>query len=284
MTTDDLFSYLATVGLEKPSSNVRRTADIFASWEIGKLGDFCFEISERLPRPRTRTISPFSFVGNSSLGGDNSPCMNPSCRIRAVDSMARFATLYADKVFLPDPFEELHDWVGTKYRDRISLEIAMYVHVLYYLRPLLEEGIVSYTTTMHRNLCVTCYEKAIGEVGTQYVKKLLAAKRVLEKRYYEEIDYEVAAIDKYMEVIQRGPDDLVPHGQAVSRSTEIPKIFIGKEVPFKLTKRQVKAHGLVQHRLHKIISDLFRQNFYANMWGTNYLTQREIDLDISVRG
>jgi hypothetical protein len=287
--TTDVFSYLATVGLRKRSQTVWQTAEILTGWEIAKLGDFCLAVSELLPRPSKRAISPFTFVGNASLADDSVPCANPPCRMRTVDSMARFAALYADKVFLPDAFKDLHSFiesgrcVQTEYLEKACLELAVRVHVLYYIRPLVEDGIVQFIKTIHRTLCASCYEKAIGEVGSEYLKKLSAAKRLLNKRYCEEIDYVVTRIDDSMTLTQTGPEDLVPHGQSFRLLDKVPNSLVGKSasVPFKLTKAQVKTYGLVN--IGYIIDDLLRQNYYSIMFGTNYLTQREIDVDIMNR-
>jgi len=52
------------------------------------------------------------------------------------------------------------------------------------------------------------------------------------------------------------------------------------QVPFKLTTRQVKACGMGQGEVNHIMNDLLRQNFYGNSFGVNYLTQRDIDLEL----
>jgi hypothetical protein len=128
--TDDLFSFLASAGFRKRGNDIQRTAGILAGREPTQIGDLCLEISERLPRPTRIPKSPFSFMGNSSLGGDSLPCSSPYCRMNAVESMARFTALYADPVILPDQFEVLHAHIGTKYQDHFCMDVAIHLHVL----------------------------------------------------------------------------------------------------------------------------------------------------------
>jgi hypothetical protein len=62
----------------------------------------------------------------------------------------------------------------------------------------------------------------------------------------------------------------------------VPKSISAKhdQVPFKLTPRQAKACGLGRNEIGHIYDDLVQQNYYGNLAGVNYLTQRDIDLDI----
>ena len=286
--TDDLYSLLASVGFRKRGSDVQRTAGILAGWEPTKIGDLCLEISERLPRPTRIPKSPFSFMGNSSLGGDWLPCSAPYCRLNAVESMARFTALYADAVILPDQFEILHDGIetisheaiGTKSHDRYCLEMAVHLHVLQYLRPLIDYGLITFGRTAHRRLCMSCYAKALGESSIEYLNKLTASLRFLEARYQKEIAYKVINFDGDIDIEQTGPEDLVPHASAIIKLWEAPKSIMAKrdQVPFKLTARQAKACGMGHGEVTHILDDLLRQNFYGNTVGVSYLTQRDIDL------
>ena len=208
--TDDLFSFLSSVGFRKRVSDIQRTAGILAGWEPTKIGDFCLEISERLPRPTCIPKSPFSFMGNSSLGGDSLPCSAPYCRMNTVDSMARFAAVYADAVILPDQFDELHEGIGTKYLENFCMDVAIHVHILQYLRPLIEDGLITFGRTAHRHHCTSCYAKAVGESSVEYRDKLTASLRFLEARYQREIEYEVINFDDLIENAANGTRGFSP--------------------------------------------------------------------------
>jgi hypothetical protein len=111
---------------------------------------------------------------------------------------------------------------------------------------------------------------------------LTASLRFLEARYQGEIEYEVINLNDEIEIHETGPEDLVPHGEALITLWEAPKSIMAKrdQVPFKLTARQAKACGMGQGEISLIMNDLLRQNFYGNSVGVNYLTQRDIDLEL----
>jgi hypothetical protein len=88
----------------------------------------------------------------------------------AVESMARFTALYADEVILTDKFDELHDHIDTQYKDVFCMDLAIQVHVLLYLEPIIENGLITFARVAHRSLCTSCYAKALGESGGQYLQ------------------------------------------------------------------------------------------------------------------
>jgi hypothetical protein len=141
----ELSDFLKRSGI--PTRNtVDAIAPILFRFDISALGDFCLEVSARLPRIAQPRPSLFSFIGNASFAGYPTPCSAPLCRIESVDSVARFAALYADHVLLPDPFAAMHSQIeADSGRDSQDVD-AWYLHVathlasLNILQPLLEVG------------------------------------------------------------------------------------------------------------------------------------------------
>lgn len=53
--------------------------------------------------------SLFNFSVNRSLAGFPTPCSDFDCRINNIDNLARFASLYADTIFIPSPFDKYQE-------------------------------------------------------------------------------------------------------------------------------------------------------------------------------
>jgi len=90
----------------------------------------------------------FSFVANSSLSGGSHPCSDPGCRKRNIDNLCSFATLYADEVYIQNPFENLILRGGPEIREVDRQELIAGVFNYLYLRPLIDRGVIKYATNM----------------------------------------------------------------------------------------------------------------------------------------
>lgn len=144
-------------------------------------------LSDSLPRNESPRGSTFSFLATESLAGYPSPCANPGCRLQNVDSLSRFAALYADEIILPDPFSDFHAAIQnpTYVRDRwLLLDIASHIAILHLLEPLIEDGIISFTSTSNNSVCMECYAKALGEVGGRYSINLDSMRKLIKKKAY----------------------------------------------------------------------------------------------------
>lgn len=275
--------YLSTLGFHK-KKNVQEIVTVLAGWNILELGNFCLEVSSRLPRITGLRDSTFSFIGSASLAGYPSPCSNPSCRLESVDSMARFATLYANEVILPDPFGEIHeglDHVEEESKIYACIDIAVHLAALRLLEPVLDEGLISYADTMHHHLCTGCYAKAIGEVESKYSAKLVSIRKLIKEKLLSGTSIEVTQVSDDITYHLRGPDTLLPHGGHLFTSRNVPKAFRSRDlkIPFMLTRREISTYHVLDREIGEIIEDILRQNWYSNQSGVNYLTHREIDLE-----
>jgi hypothetical protein len=92
--------------------------------------------SPYLWKPET---SPFSFMSNSSLAGLGNPCAHSDCRLSRIRDLSKFATLYADTIIIPDPFDEFLESDGEEF-DRVELLFTLIK--LLDIAPLIESGIV----------------------------------------------------------------------------------------------------------------------------------------------
>jgi hypothetical protein len=92
-------------------------------------------------------LDPFSFMASASMRAD-SGCLEPVCRMRKLDFLARFAALYANHVTLPLPLE--HPDKASSI-DRSRDDLIRTLMSIFALRPLVENGIVRPVTmrTMH---------------------------------------------------------------------------------------------------------------------------------------
>ncbi len=108
----------------------------------------------------------FSFVANSSLSGKPYPCSDLNCRLNKLDNLVSFASLYADTIYINNPFEFLyHSWENLNL-EFIKNEIANAIYQYFYLKPFISLGIISYSCSYvtlcehhHETLAAPLYQK-----------------------------------------------------------------------------------------------------------------------------
>lgn len=93
-------------------------------------------------------VDPFSYMASASMRAD-SGCLEPRCRLRKLDFLARFAAMYANHVIVPLPLEHPDKVRGM---DNCREEMYQAVTSLFALRPLIEVGIVK-PVTMRTTHC-----------------------------------------------------------------------------------------------------------------------------------
>jgi hypothetical protein len=274
---DDLFDYLDRIGVGKAlalgdGSIVKQ----LTRRSEGKLHDICAELSGLLPFHADRAEGPFEFIASASLGGGAVPCAIPECRLNRVDSLSVFAAMYADRVLIPDVFWDLG------FSDTISKpRLIAHLTILHKLRPLLEAGLVGFANPNNYALCSECYERVIGVTPNEFNDKLRSAAAYLGGRYSNEATFTSGRKASGVAFVEmKGPDDLVEHGaqyvylNKVEKSLE--KLFSKEK---NLTINQVDRLKVTRMFIRDVIGNIQRQNFYSNVFGTSYLTDRKLEFD-----
>ena len=117
--------------------------------------DDIFELAEKMALSIRYHFHPdgtpnrnFSFIANSSLSGGRHPCSYSECRIKKLDELVSFSSLYADEVYIQNPFEEVLI-AGPESVNEISRQELIYgIYNYIYLKPLIEKGIIKYAQNM----------------------------------------------------------------------------------------------------------------------------------------
>ena len=161
-------------------------------------------------------LDPFSFMASASMRAD-SGCLEPICRIRKLDFLARFTAMYANHVTLPLPLAHPDQASSI---DRCRDDLYRSLMSLFALRPLIENGIVR-PVTMRTTHCE--HVKALVDEMKTFVHAAAGwgAKQFLS-------DFEIAYQPPEKSPSGRstayidGPEDLLDHGSLVALFDEGP--------------------------------------------------------------
>ena len=270
---NQLFDYLNIVGLTKTA--IPKKIYKLKDSELVKI----LEIIDAIIKEHNmdEVDSRFSFVANNTLSGGSQPCTYIDCRIKNIDTLARNAILYADVVYITNPFEKYYHLETFDESDRHELETDFLL--VYHVKALLVCGIFKFSSSFI-HLCKSCLRKA--KILTKpYELKLEKAKSFLSEKILSDfkflIDYDEDDVP-FLEV--RPTSDIAEHPIIYNFSGEVLEKFealVKNKKTNKLTKKDVIEMGFSDDFSSPIINDLMIQNYYANTFNSHYLTNRKID-------
>ena len=87
--------------------------------------------------PQLQHNENFSFIANTSLSGGASSCSNLDCRLDKLDELVSFASLYADVIYINNPFEPLYISWESLHINHIKTELSLAIYQYFYLKPYL---------------------------------------------------------------------------------------------------------------------------------------------------
>jgi hypothetical protein len=265
----EFFSFLA-----KKRLSANKFDETLSRWSPSDGMEFIEESQERLAHLKSKHSRDHSFISNTQLSGGKSPCVAVECRLNHVDQLARFAALYADQVLIHDPFEYYDHESKGDIRQALSDDLR----ILYYLRPLLEDGRISLASrTWH--YCEEHYNEVI--VQSKLHEKLERARKALSRRFTSDTKVYLETSQAVPLLKITGPEQLIEHGVSYHVSAKArPLVDVvtarGNNL---LSKKEIRDYGVFEGPVSTIINDILVQNLYARN-GFNYLTDREVDFDI----
>jgi len=112
------------------------------------------------------------------------------------------------------------------------------------------------------------------------LNQLEKPRRQLRRRYLAEVQAHIVEMRGQTFFRLEGSEELIQH-TAVDLQTKKPEEMPTRIRPgHKLSRQQIVKYGLVDPWINRIIQDLFIQNVDVDRRGCQYLTDRQVDLDI----
>ena len=233
------------------------------------------------------TNENFSFIANSSLSGDAHPCASPDCRQRKLDQLVSFASLYADDVYIQNPFEKIYMRGDKPIREVERREALAGINNYLYLRPLIEAGLIKYATLnvnfceLHSNEIATPLMQTIGKKEDKLIE-------VLEKHLLEKckVVFDFQNGDRSLPFFAiSGPEEFIEHGTiylyAYSPMPAMFKQFLGKKTPYSLSSEEIESSRVLDEIIGPIINDLSAQEWHTSLNGTSYLCDNKLQIKLA---
>lgn len=276
---------------------------IMSRWSTGHILDFNDSLAELIEagaQPQKEfDLSTYAFVANSNMSAQHRACcIGWDCRIRRTDDLARFSTLYSDRVYIQNYFADYRH-KPTNWREELDFRyyFAGDLKILTRLKPLMTAGVMQFIQPPEPgfHMCPMCAEKLIptfNEVNSALEKQI----SVLSKKYVEQtsailyLEPESTTDVPLYRINVQGPEELWEHGEENLLPGQLPPPFSAKvertsnailAKGLKLSKSEIAKAGVVRHgALDLIARDIWMQHLLSRVSGMNlkYLTNRDIDI------
>lgn len=169
---DILLKFIDDVKLEK-----KEFLDYILDVEDEELAEFIALLNDVIDSSYSREAPDrgFTFIANSTLSGLSFPCGEIECKLDNVVSLARNAILYADTVYIQNPFEVYSN--RNLFNEKLRVDIINDLILLGVIKPLLKTGIFKIAKSK-AHFCHDCYErfqeKYLKSFNWNLIKPLIA--------------------------------------------------------------------------------------------------------------
>ena len=220
----------------------------------------------------------FDFTVSRDFSGSPYRCARFECREKNLLEMARFAALYANTIVLPNPFDEpVHT---PPLADSGSIPVlADTVRLLYRLRPLIDEGLVTFGPRVP-HFCSDCLAKS-DHPDARFARDLGLLFKTLLQQYGPQISCSLIEFGAERVIHARGPQRLLPHGEIIVGHLSA----MYRETQQGGTARVTDlgpdaAMKVLPDVLRTIVDDIYVQNWLSGEFQCNFLTNSEVDIEI----
>lgn len=284
----EVFELLHRRGL---TSEEQIESKIMHGWSIKDILDFNAELLDTIEvtHPAETDLTAFNFIANSDMTAQRGTCINWDCRLRRVENLARFAALYADRVYIENYFFDYTH--PSAFMDELLIRYCYTgdLKILLRLRPVLENDVLALVQPLY-HICPQCAQEVLGavkDIDTKIDKYMDGVREHCLPQTSVTAVYEPHLAGDYEWALHiEAPEDLFDHGTAIT-VRELPDWLLAKMKPaanskppaeYKLSKANIRKIGVVDERLDRIGCDIYAQHLASRTIDTKYLTNRSIDI------
>jgi hypothetical protein len=231
-------------------------------WSIKDILDFNEQINP-LIKPIDEIMGDelpnYKFVANAELSGqDYGGCRGLACRIERVDELTRFATLWAEKIYIPSYFDEHRIMseasAASESRNNefeFKNDYSGHIKCLLRLKPLLENGIVEIIRG-EAQVCPTCMAEKINQCE-EIKNSLLKHVEVLADEYRKMVSAKLIKDERREKlgiycVEMKVPEEISHHKSMIRTLYKLPAWlktkYMNTETTVTLGKRELRKLGI----------------------------------------
>jgi hypothetical protein len=279
MTPLQLLEHLESIGLIREGKLVRSA---LAHMPLPTLADLATELATpEVDIARQHSI--FSHTASIALGGGHHECEALECRLQRVTELAQYALMFADRIYVRNPFTELvrklqkgkisdRDVAVTHFADDLAVFLAM--------APLFKNGLIV-PRSPEPDKCPHCTVRDV--LGDEAAHRYELAHAELKETYRRSIDVSAKRLNGELRLTLTGPKHLIAHGsmnypidqnkmpQRLRRIPNGSKLRLTSQERARLKADEILADELTENVQHELTVN--------QALGTSYLTHSPSHVD-----
>jgi len=273
---------------------------IMHDWSINNILDFNEKINlsiKPVHKIMGDDLPTYQFIASAEISGQEyGGCMGTGCRVENIDKLTRFATLWADKVYIHSYFDEHKimlqaSVVSESYSNDFNFRYHYLGHIkcLLRLKPLVENRIVEIVRG-EAALCPTCMAEKINECNeirnlvVKYVEVLTNEyRKMVSAKLIRDVSLEKFGI---YSIEVKVPEEINHHKLMKRMLHKLPEWletrYMNTETNVTLGKRDMKKLGIPDSYIQNIASSVIFSQMLYTLQGLNasFLTNSHIEVQL----
>lgn len=228
----------------------------------------------------------FSFIANSSLSGGVSNCANLQCRLNKLDELVSFASLYADVIYINNPFEPLYiSWEDFRF-SYIKTELLTAICQYFYLKPYLLLGVIKYSSG-HMSLCSHHHETLAKPLSERINKKEQELTAIFNEHFLSNCTISLDKFENgeiFIEVLDK--TNILEHGRSYLHFDGKPKSKYLRKLSQKNTKhvfsrKEIEEENILPSLVFPLVNDIIEQEWISYFYNSSLLLDNKDKIKVA---
>lgn len=236
--------------------------------------------------PQVKNNENFSFIANTSLSGGASSCANLECRLDKLDELVSFASLYADVIYINNPFEPLYFSWENSHISHIKSELLTAICQYFYLKPYLSLGIIKYSSG-YMSLCSHHHETLAKPLAEKINKKEQELTTIFNEHFLSNCTISLDKFDNgeiFIEVLDKS--NIIEHGRTYLHFYRKPKSKYLRKLSQKDTKHvfsreEIEQENILPSIVFPLVNDIIEQEWISYFYNSSLLLDNKDKIKIS---
>jgi hypothetical protein len=236
--------------------------------------------------PQLKNNENFSFIANTSLSGGASSCANLDCRLDKLDELVSFASLYADVIYINNPFEPLYISWESLHINHIKTELFSAIHQYFYLKPYLSLGIIKYSSG-YMSLCSHHHETLAKPLAEKINKKEQDLTNIFTEYFLSDCTISLGKFDNgemFLEILDK--NNIIEHGRKYLYFYSKPKSKHLRKLSQKgtkhvLSREEIEQENILPSIVFPLVNDIVEQEWISYFYNSSLLVDNKDKIKIS---
>ncbi|NDJ56707.1 hypothetical protein GWD52_06795 [Enterobacteriaceae bacterium 4M9] len=228
----------------------------------------------------------FSFIANTALSGGILDCSSPMCRQSKLDELVSFAALYADVIYINNPFELIYfEWEHLNMKF-IRNELISAIYQYFYLKPYISLGVIKYSTG-YMSLCQHHHETLAKPLIEKIKKKERELTHFFNEHFLSNCTFSLDKFDNgdaFIEIIDK--TNTLEHERKYLHFDGKPNSKYLRNLSKKgkkhiFSRKEIENENILPTIVTPLVNDIVEQEWISHFYNSSLLTDSRQKIKIA---